>query len=282
MQIHYTNFKPYKADVLKDKRSKKLVFESDGRYHYVYRITNKKTGEHYYGCRTSEIHPLKDLGVKYFSSSLDKEFKADVISNPQNYKFKVIRTFNNPSDKILFEAFVHQYFDVKKSPKFLNRSNQTPFGFDTTGMAHSEETKRKQSEAQQGEKNHMYGRKQTEAHRKKNSEATRGEKNPMYGEHHTEESRKRMSEAKKGVTNGASNTNAKTIHIYDNEDNLRFVCKGNFNETCNKNGLPLGIFRTSYQNEGSPIYMSTSKHSIARITNNGNIKYKGWYAKING
>ena len=52
------------------------------------------------------------------------------------------------------------------------------------GKHHSEETKRKMSEAQKGESNPMYGR--------------AGNKNPFFGKHHSEESRKKISEAKKG------------------------------------------------------------------------------------
>ena len=47
------------------------------KYHYVYRITNTTLNKHYYGSRTSQIEPAKDLGHKYFSSSFDKEFIKD-------------------------------------------------------------------------------------------------------------------------------------------------------------------------------------------------------------
>lgn len=54
------------------------------------------------------------------------------------------------------------------------------------GRRHSEETKRKMSEAQRSEKNHMYGK--------------YGELNPMYGRKHSEESKRRMSINSKGTT----------------------------------------------------------------------------------
>ena len=254
--IHYTNFKPYKAAVMKDKRSSKLIFEPDGRYHYVYRISCKETGQHYYGCRTSVVPPVEDLGVVYFSSSLNEDFKTDVTSNPQKHTFKVVVTFDNPGDKILFEAFVHQYFDVKKHKQFINGVNATPFGFNRSGVKASEETRKILSDMKKGENNYMFG------------------KTP------SEESRRKKSESMKGKYSGEKHPLAKIIHIYDNEDNIRFVCKGSFEETCEANGLPFGVLQKSYKNDGNPIYMSTSKIAVSRLKNNGNIKYKGWYAKI--
>lgn len=47
------------------------------KYHYVYRITNTQTKMHYYGCRSSNVEPKLDLGVKYFSSSTDREFMLE-------------------------------------------------------------------------------------------------------------------------------------------------------------------------------------------------------------
>lgn len=41
---------------------------SDGRYHYVYRITNLVENKHYYGSRTSDKLPYDDLSSKYFGS----------------------------------------------------------------------------------------------------------------------------------------------------------------------------------------------------------------------
>ena len=48
-------------------------------YYYVYRITNKLLNKHYYGSRGSKIEPKLDLGIKYFSSSTDKNFIKTVL-----------------------------------------------------------------------------------------------------------------------------------------------------------------------------------------------------------
>ena len=139
----------------------------------------------------------------------------------------------------------------------------------------SEETKRKLSEAKKGEKNYMFGKKQSEESNRKHSEALKGKPK-------SEETKRKMSEARKGKYDGEKHPLAKTINIYDNEDTIRFVSKGNFIKTCKENGLPFVVLQKSYMNEGTPIYMSKSKSSISQLTNNGNIKYKGWYAKVEG
>ena len=66
------------------------------------------------------------------------------------------------------------------------------------GKTHSEETRRKMSEAQKGENNHMYGKKLSKETRRKMSEAQKGENNHMYGKKLSKETRRKMSEAHKG------------------------------------------------------------------------------------
>lgn len=126
-------FKQYKTQILKDPRSKKLNFNKvDDRY-YVYRIIENKN-EYYYGSRVSTDVPTIDL-PKYGSTSKRKEL---IIENQNNiYTFKIVKVFDNNGDKILYEAYLHQYFNVKLHPKFWNEANQTPFNFDRTGVSNS-------------------------------------------------------------------------------------------------------------------------------------------------
>lgn len=114
-------------------------------YYYVYRITNLITGMHYYGDRACECHPSEDLGYSYFSSFSNKFFKEDQIQNPNHYKYKIIKIFEtNREDAKELETFLHEKFDVKNHPKFINRANQTSKKFDTTGKSfkHKETTKK--------------------------------------------------------------------------------------------------------------------------------------------
>lgn len=73
------------------------------------------------------------------------------------------------------------------------------------GKHHSEEHKRKISEAERGERNWIYGKHHSEETKRKISEAVKGERNHNYGKSpwnkgisHSEEAKKKMSEARKG------------------------------------------------------------------------------------
>lgn len=103
-------------------------------YHYVYRITNIVEKKHYYGKRSSKCDPKLDLGVKYFSSSTDKEFILNQKNNPQNYKYKIVAKFDSASLAILRESKLHYKFDVAINLKFYNKVKQTFSGFDRTGI----------------------------------------------------------------------------------------------------------------------------------------------------
>ena len=186
------------------------------KYNYVYRITNKENNRHYYGVRSSKIEPKLDLGIKYFSSSRDKEFMNEQKSNRDNFKYKVIKIFETREEAINLEIKLHKKFDVSKNSNFYNRSKQTSVGFDTSGTTlsnehiekiknykpteeqklkhrqsmlgrkHSEETKLKMSQSAIGKKKTDEAKKnmrkpKSEEHKKKLKEVKSGENNPMFG-----------------------------------------------------------------------------------------------------
>jgi len=134
-------YREYKNSILEDKKASIFTFEKDNRLHYVYRITEIETNEHYYGSRTSDAKdPIIDL-KNYCSSSKRKKI---IKENKDKFKFKIIRTFTNKDDKIIFESFLHYKFNVKlKNNGFFNEANQTPFGFNTTGIKHTHTVKEK-------------------------------------------------------------------------------------------------------------------------------------------
>ena len=74
------------------------------------------------------------------------------------------------------------------------------------GKHHSEDTRKKMSEA-------IKGKHHSEETRKKISDALNGENHPMFGKHHTAEARKKIGEAHKGTNwynNGVKSIRAKT------------------------------------------------------------------------
>lgn len=101
-------------------------------FHYVYRITNKTSKIHYYGCRSSKISPNEDIGKKYFSSSRDKKFIEEQIDNPHIFRYKVVFVFDCRKNALLREIALHKRFNVCSNEKFYNKSNQTSDKFNTS------------------------------------------------------------------------------------------------------------------------------------------------------
>lgn len=96
----------------------------------------------------------------------------------------------------------------------LHKKGKTYF----KGKHHTEETKKKQSEAKKGEKNPNYGKHtwnkgipQSEEHRKKNSESHKGKPSPNKGKHLSTEIKNKISETLKGKSNAT-----KGAHWYNN------------------------------------------------------------------
>lgn len=116
-------FKEYKQWVFKNKNFK-LNFNILEYDTYVYRITNIIENKHYYGSRTTKNKYSKILEEdlkQYKYSSADIDFKNDQKNNPQNYKYKIIKIFNNIGDCMLYESFLHQSIDVSKNENFYNK-----------------------------------------------------------------------------------------------------------------------------------------------------------------
>jgi hypothetical protein len=177
-------------------------------YNYVYRITNKILNKYYYGVRSSDIEPKLDLGVKYFSSSSNKEFRKDQKNHPENYKYKIVRICSSRLEAGALEIKLHEKFNVALNESFYNRAKHSSTGFDTTGVKHSPEHKQKMSEALKGENHYMFGKEHTpktklkmseaaqnmsDEHKQKLSEAHKGKK-------HTTETRQKMSEAHQNIS----------------------------------------------------------------------------------
>ena len=79
---------------------------------------------------------------------------------------------------------------------FLTKSEHTRLHH--LGKHHSEETRKKISEAKKGENNYWFGKHHSAESCKKMSEAKKGENNYWFGKHHSEETRKKISDAHKG------------------------------------------------------------------------------------
>lgn len=94
-------------------------------FFYVYRITILSKF-HYYGARSTNVHPEDDLGIHYFSSSF---LVNKMISMSLPVKYKVIKEFSNFTHALEYEVKLHSKFDVENHPLFLNQRNQKSSSF---------------------------------------------------------------------------------------------------------------------------------------------------------
>ena len=163
--------------------------------HYVYRITNKVKNKHYYGVRSCKVIPKLDLGIKYLSSSVDKEFIRDQKENSKNYKYKIINIFNSRKEAMLFEIKLHDKFDVGINESFYNKAKQTSDKFSIYGMKHNNTSKEKMSNAKKGKPSPNKGKTFTKEHKEALSIA---QKNRTDDRKISEETKKKISIANKG------------------------------------------------------------------------------------
>jgi hypothetical protein len=90
-------------------------------YYYTYLITHLIDNRKYIGSRRSKILPELDIGIKYFSSSSDKNFKKDQKNNPQNYRYEILGVFENAKDASDHENILHFENNVAFNPDYYNR-----------------------------------------------------------------------------------------------------------------------------------------------------------------
>lgn len=100
---------------------------------YVYCIKNIINNKRYIGSRKCNGDPEDDLGIKYFSSSHNKEFMSEQKENPTLFEYEILKIFDNHKDMLEFEIYLHNLYDVGKNINFYNIVKQTSTGFSTSG-----------------------------------------------------------------------------------------------------------------------------------------------------
>jgi predicted transcriptional regulator len=136
--------------------------------------------------------------------------------------------WENVKHEILFANLSKEDAEIKeKKLIYLYKSNDPMFGYNIQNGGnvnkHSEETKRKMSEAQKGENHYLYGKHLPEETKRKMSEARKGENHHLYGKHHSEETKRKISEARKGENH----------HLYGKHHSEE--TKRKISEACKKN-----------------------------------------------
>ena len=171
----------------------------------IYCYIDKKGNQIVYVGKDSNIDKNK-RHIAHLAPSKYNEQPINRIlqNNPDRYTYQVLGW--RVEDENTLNALEIQYIR-QLQPRF----NFTDGGDGISGFTHSEEARKKMSEAQQGktlsEKTRkkiseaMKGKTLPEETRKKMSESRRGENNPMHGKTHSEEARKKMSESRSKAKN---------------------------------------------------------------------------------
>lgn len=112
-----------------------------GKFNYTYWVTSIEDGMHYIGVRTSNIDPMKDLGILYFTSSneVSKKFK----NNKNMFEFRILEIHETRKEAVLREMELHRLYNVSTNKRFYNKSIQKSNGFDYSGCKHSDNTKKR-------------------------------------------------------------------------------------------------------------------------------------------
>ena len=165
------------------------TLKNPSRKPYIYKVTNLETHQYYIGSQCSG----KTVGVNYFTSSTNKEFKNGFKTyGEEKYKIEIIKEFDDPKKCGRAENYVIRNYMLLKDGLCLNKfcccSKKI---FSMVGTHHSEKTKQKIGEGNKGK--HL-----TEETRKKMSESHKGQVPGNKGTHHTAETRKKLSESHKG------------------------------------------------------------------------------------
>lgn len=155
---------------------------------YIYLRTNRINGKKYVGLTTdlkTRQNRWNDLNQPYAGKAINR---ARAKYGIDSFSFEILKECD---DKELDKWEI--YYIKELNTKVPYGYNMTDGGGGTSGYtySHSEETKKKMSEARKGIL-------LSEETKKKMSKAQRGEKNYMYGKHHSDKTRKKMSEAQKG------------------------------------------------------------------------------------
>ena len=223
-------------------------------FHYVYRITCThplftKGPKHYYGSRSSKV-PAENDFTYWSSSKLIKKWRF--FCGQEFFKKKIVSRHKTREQALNKEIRLHERFNVKDNPFFFNQSNQTSTKFLITqpltdpqkgklrekalGRKHSEEARKKMSDAHRGKKRKPL----SESHREKIRQALLNKKP------HSSETREKMSKAAKERKKNYKHTSLtkqkisqKMMSLYQEQraQKREHVCPW-----CQKSGRAPGIF----------------------------------------
>ena len=205
---------------------KEMIEQVRSMYFYVYKITKISNGMYYIGSRGSKIEPLKDLGIKYFSSSRNKDFIKEQKANPKNFLYEVLEVCSSRKEAFEKEAEYQTKYNCGEDVFCYNKAINA-IGFTSYGRKVTQETRDKLSQANKG-KSHpawnkgikmspkpktkellsqqrkgkkwedLYGEEKAKTMKEHLSLKIKNENNPMFGKKHSDSTKELMSEKAKG------------------------------------------------------------------------------------
>lgn len=137
----------------------------------------------------------KGVGKRaWIKSGRNKFWKR--IFNKYGYEVELIE--EGLSEEIAFQREI--YWIAQFKAWNFKLTNMTDGGEGICGLKHSEETRKKQSFSNSGDKNGFANKKHSKETLKNYSINRSGVNHPLFGTKHSEETKKKMSESKKGKT----------------------------------------------------------------------------------
>jgi group I intron endonuclease len=187
-------FKPAVVYTNADTQKMQIIKENKGRCG-VYRWTNLLNGKSYVGSSVNlSIRLLQYFNTNYLLRNICMIICRAMLKHGYSNFSLTILEYCEPNKRLEREKYYINLFN----PEYNYSTNPiAPF----SGLKHSDETRKKMSEAkiglQAGENNPFYGKNHSAETRKRLSETNSGENHPFYGKTHSDETLKKMSEANK-------------------------------------------------------------------------------------
>ena len=214
----------------------------------IYKITNKINGKSYIG---KTVHDAEKTRKRdHYRGCGNKPLKEDVDTyGEDNFTFE-----------ILHEGIIPEFLATLETEEIAKHNTVKPHGYNQNRggsgvISHSEETKRRMSEAKKGENNPNYGKKHSEEARRKQSEAKIGKKlsaehrqksaEAQKGRKRSKETRRKQSEAKKGENNpnyGKSTWNKDKSHSAETKRKISEANKGKTSHNKSPKRIPARAF----------------------------------------
>lgn len=159
----------------------------------------------------NEYYERHHIVPRCMGGTNDEDNLIDLYANEHFIAHKLLANENPDNDSLIYawwcmanasnsnkrdcKITAEEYENAKKYYSAMRSAAMAGEKHPNFGQHHSEETRKKMSDAALGEKNHNFGKHTPDNIRAKISEALSGEKCYWYGKHHTDESKKKMSEA---------------------------------------------------------------------------------------